>query len=245
VGAGADWDAVADLRFEQIESGADVSYRKILIPAMRQLLAEVSGDSILDVGCGTGHLTSLLADSVRHIDAVDPSAKSIAIARARHPAPNITYHHADIESFATGSPDGVYDIAVASMTLMCLPDLRAALAGIARLLSPGGCLVATIPHPSHWADYAGYSRKPSYDPRKALEPGIRVTWPYRISTDRREGPHVVHYLHSLESYSSALEAGGMHFEKIREPFPSPEIEKLYPAPWDFPRYLAFQARKVR
>ncbi|WP_128375128.1 class I SAM-dependent methyltransferase [Streptomyces cavernae] len=243
---GKDWDAVADLRFEQIESGADISYRRVLVPAIENLLTDLPGLSaanVVDVGCGTGYLTGILAKSAEHVDATDPSFQSIAIARAKHSASNIRYYQQEIESFGAPARRGRYQIAVANMVLMCVSDLTATLRSVAELLAPGGRLVATIPHPAHWAAYAGYLDKPWYDPRAELESQIRVAWRYRVSTDDREGSEVVHYLRSMTSYSRALESNGMGIEKIRELFPDAETEKMYPERWEFPRYLAFQAKR--
>lgn len=241
---GLDWDAVAQLRSEQIESGVDVSYTRVLVPAVLALLDGLPVPRIVDVGCGTGYLTRLLALRAEYVDATDPSLESIRIARSRHAAANISYHHQDIESFARATERGDYHVAVANMTLMCVSDLAAGLTAIADLLTPGGRLVATIPHPAHWPRYAGYASQPWYIPRIANYGEIKISWPYKVSTDDREGAEVIHYLRSLMFYSLAFESAGMYIECIRELFPDSETEKLYPAPWKFPRYLAFRARKA-
>jgi ubiquinone/menaquinone biosynthesis C-methylase UbiE len=50
-----------------------------------------AGGRALDLGCGTGRHTMLLADRFTRVDAVDLAAPMIELARARRPRPNVTY----------------------------------------------------------------------------------------------------------------------------------------------------------
>jgi SAM-dependent methyltransferase len=50
---------------------------------------------VLDVGCGTGRLTRLLAARAGHVEAIDADATMIAIAREVTPR-NVSYLHADV-----------------------------------------------------------------------------------------------------------------------------------------------------
>jgi 2-polyprenyl-3-methyl-5-hydroxy-6-metoxy-1,4-benzoquinol methylase len=47
------------------------------------LAEELSADVVLDVGCGTGSLTVLLATGDRTVVAVDPAEASLEIAKAK------------------------------------------------------------------------------------------------------------------------------------------------------------------
>jgi SAM-dependent methyltransferase len=67
---------------------------------VRDLIEE--GSTVLDVGCATGRLAFQLAKKCGTVDAIDPSARNIDIARGkleRHPAGNVRFHHADALSF--------------------------------------------------------------------------------------------------------------------------------------------------
>ena len=106
------------------------------------------GGRALDLGCGTGRDSVLLAGRFAHVDAVDLSLPMIEIARARRSRPNVAYRQADLLE-ATGS--GEYDLVLSVMTLHHVPDLRAALAHVKGLLAPGGRIVLADPYP---ADHA-------------------------------------------------------------------------------------------
>jgi ubiquinone/menaquinone biosynthesis C-methylase UbiE len=97
-----------------------------------------AGGRAVDLGCGAGRHAVLLAERFAHVDAVDLSLPMIEIARARRSRPNVAYQQADLLE-ATGS--GEYDLVLSVMTLHHVPDLKAALAHIKRLLAPGGRIV--------------------------------------------------------------------------------------------------------
>src|SRR5260221_14347127 len=51
-----------------------------------QLLAPQQGERILDLGCGTGSLTNLIAQAGARVTGIDKSASMIERARAAYPA---------------------------------------------------------------------------------------------------------------------------------------------------------------
>jgi 2-polyprenyl-3-methyl-5-hydroxy-6-metoxy-1,4-benzoquinol methylase len=108
----------------------------------------VGGGRALDLGCGAGHHTVLLAERFAHVDAIDLSLPMLEIARAKRSRPNVFYRQGDLLE-VTGS--GGYDLVLSVMTLHHVPDLRAALAHIAGLLAPGGRIVLADPYPAQSA----------------------------------------------------------------------------------------------
>ena len=73
-----------------------------------------AGGRALDLGCGAGRDSVLLAERFAHVDAVDLSLPMIEIARAKRSRPNIAYRQADLLE-VTGS--GEYDLVLSVMTL--------------------------------------------------------------------------------------------------------------------------------
>jgi ubiquinone/menaquinone biosynthesis C-methylase UbiE len=103
------------------------------------------GDRVLDVGCGTGYFTRVMARAVAPrgtAQGVDPDVDAITHAR-RH-----TQHLANC-TFATGTaqaldtPDGSYDVVVSSLMIHHLPEaLRPqAIGEMFRALRPGGSIL--------------------------------------------------------------------------------------------------------
>ena len=92
---------------------------------------------ILEVGCGWGELSDWLArETGAEVVAIDLSPRMVELARARGVAAEV----GDVQ--ALRFEDGAFDVAVAAWMLYHVPDLDRALAELARVLRPGGRLVA-------------------------------------------------------------------------------------------------------
>jgi ubiquinone/menaquinone biosynthesis C-methylase UbiE len=99
------------------------------------------GARLLEVGCGTGLILRRLGEYAAHAVGVDLSPGMLARARARG---------LDVrEGSATALPfaDASFDVAVSFKTLAHVPDLPRALAEMARVVRPGGVLIAELYNP--------------------------------------------------------------------------------------------------
>lgn len=103
-------------------------------------------DNVLEIGCGTGTTALSLATSVARIVGTDISGEMIAIARERALAQSCTNAEFAVATAerAPGS-EGTYDAVLAFNLLHLVADRSAVLADVARLLKPGGLLIAKTP----------------------------------------------------------------------------------------------------
>ena len=100
------------------------------------LLDPQRGERILDVGCGTGHLTSRIADRGADVTGLDSSTEMIESARATYP--QITFCVADAADFSFVEPfDGIFSNAA----LHWVKRAEDAVICMSRALRPGGRLV--------------------------------------------------------------------------------------------------------
>jgi len=98
----------------------------------------------LELGCGTGALTSTICDlsEPASIIACDPSAPFVEHARAHVRDPRATFIVAG--SDALPRRDGGFDVAVSGLVLNFLPNPDAALVSIRERLRPGGTVAAYV-----------------------------------------------------------------------------------------------------
>ncbi len=98
---------------------------------------------ILDIGCGTGLLATVVTPE-RYLG-VDLDAESIAIARTEHP--NHTFQ--TVAEFDAEPPSEPFDTIVGLAVIEHVPSPEAWLKEMAALLKPGGRIVLTTPHPNY------------------------------------------------------------------------------------------------
>jgi ubiquinone/menaquinone biosynthesis C-methylase UbiE len=101
-------------------------------------LSPRSGMRWLDVGCGTGAFTGLIAErcSPAQVQAVDPSEGQLAIARMRRGAHNVTFHQGD--AMALPFEPRRFDAAVMALVIFFVPDPAKGTTEMARVVRPGG-----------------------------------------------------------------------------------------------------------
>jgi len=105
------------------------------------LLAPARGEKILDLGCGDGALTEKIRDAGADVVGVDGSADMVRAARAR----GLTAHVMDGQNLAlTDALAEKFDAVFSNAALHWMPDAPAVIAGVARVLKPGGRFVAEM-----------------------------------------------------------------------------------------------------
>jgi len=105
-------------------------------------------DSILEVGCGEGTWTELIAPLCREYDAIDISGEMLKIAKKRKGCEGINFFHTTFESFNTNKQ---YDKIFMVRVFEYMKDKNKMLKKIYKLLKPGGKIViVTKAFPSIW-----------------------------------------------------------------------------------------------
>ena len=114
-----------------VETGIDARE-----PAMAEIRA-LSPQRVLEVGCGWGELAEWIArDTGAEVVAVDLSPRMVELARER----GVDARVADVQQLPFA--DGEFDLVVAAWMLYHVPDLDRGIGELARVLRPGGRLVA-------------------------------------------------------------------------------------------------------
>jgi ubiquinone/menaquinone biosynthesis C-methylase UbiE len=114
----------------------------------------VAGKCVLDVACGTGYGTALLAATAAQVDGFDCSVEAINFAQRSATLPNTTFKVATADHLPV--PDASYDVYVSFETIEHVEDDDAFLKEARRVLRPSGVLLVSTPN------------------RDLLDPGISI-----------------------------------------------------------------------
>jgi SAM-dependent methyltransferase len=110
-------------------------------------LAQVAPRRVLDVGCGEGDIAErIVAEVGAEVVAVDQSERMVELTRAR----GVEARVADAQELPF--EDESFDAVLAAWMLYHVPDVDRALAEFARVLEPGGRLVAVTNSHEHLAE---------------------------------------------------------------------------------------------
>ena len=138
----------AEYASERGLEGRRAAYRFSTGPDAPQMafdaVAEVAPGCVLEVGCGPGELAARIRDELgADVVAVDISPRMVELARRR----DLDARVGDVQELPFAA--GTFDCAVAAWMLYHVPDPDRALGELARVLGPGGRLVAVTNAPDH------------------------------------------------------------------------------------------------
>lgn len=184
--------------------GHDAAFWDMNAPAFCELLP-APGLGTVDVGCGEGRVGRMLADLGHRVRGLDSSPTLVDAARGAGGYEEVVCGDAAALPWAPNS----YDLAVAFMCLMDMPDSAAAVREIARVLVPGGCLCIALTHPLNGtAEFLGdYFTERVFDERVEAG-GLSMRF---IGRER-----------SIGHYTRVLADSGFVIEELCEPYPSAE-----------------------
>jgi len=180
-------------------------------PITLDLISQVEGQQVLDLGCGTGRYCLLLAQRGAKVVGIDPSSNMIKQAKRKLTnSGQITLHRAALD--ALHFPDGQFDLVVSALTLSHLPELEPTFREMGRVLKTGGRLVISDVHP-YWP-VSGHDYTEFFD-----EDGQE----YRIPI----------YPHLLEEYWNLSRRFGLDLEELREPRIDESLIQRFPSLRDY------------
>jgi SAM-dependent methyltransferase len=204
------WPESAAAWIADMGERGDFAREFVLDAPMRERVRGRGFQTALDVGCGEGRFCRMLrACGVRGIG-VDPTEELLRHARLRDPEGDYRLGRAEKLDFA----DGSFDLVVSYLTLVDIPDVRAAIPEMARVLRPGGTLlIANLTSFStagqSWKrDQGG---KPYFSIDRYLEE--RADWA------SWRGIRIHNWHRPLGTYMSLLLEAGLQLRHFAEPAP--------------------------
>ena len=206
------WTEAAEDWFQQ-----DQAVRTGLLDSwMLEALGDVSGTRVVDIGCGEGRFSRLLAGLGARVTGVDLAEPFIE--RARNlVAGNETYLIGNAENLS-GIDSETFDLAVSYIVLVDLLEYRHSIQAAYRVLRPGGRFVICNVHPMRTSVPYGW-----------INQGGRKLF-YALDNYTDEGPRefewwgrkFINMHRTLSSYVAAFLEAGFVLEELHEPVPSEE-----------------------
>ncbi|UNK48881.1 glycosyltransferase [Lysobacter sp. S4-A87] len=117
----------------------------------------MKGLRVLDVACGEGYGSALLASVAESVVGADISEEAVAHARAHYPLDNVEF----VQASATALPfaDAQFDAVVSFETLEHLSEQEEMLTQIRRVLKPGGFFIVSSPNKEVYSDRRGFKNE--------------------------------------------------------------------------------------
>ena len=249
------WDAVASWYDKLVgEQGSDY-HRHVIIPAVMDLLALRSGESVLDLCCGQGVMVRpLLAAGAGRITGVDASPKLIAAARKRH-APDGGAEFLVADATKPGPwTSAAFDAAVCVLAVHDVADMEALFRQLGAALKPGGRAVLVVMHPcfriprqSHW----GWDEERKIQFRRLDCYQSPIAIPITTHPGRGGAEQTLFHHRPLDAYLNALGKAGLgvvgaaELATHRRSQPGPRSRGEHRAAREFPVFLALKVLKHR
>lgn len=230
----SEWKNNAYLRYKQVLEGKDITFSNVFVPYWITYFKQVFLKDVLEIGCGPGVLSSIIAEFVNTLTCIEKDKSMARIAKWHNKKiPNVNIVNKDIENFTSTKE---FDACFAHMVIHNINNFSGVLHKIRRIIKESGEFVFSIPHPCFYHFYK-HKELCQFDYMKESEYKIDFV----ISKDRKPLPNKITYHHrNLETYTNLLSQTGFLVKGIDEIFPNNEVMKKYPSKWTYPRYLVFR-----
>jgi ubiquinone/menaquinone biosynthesis C-methylase UbiE len=215
------WDNAANWYDQNMGETGDDLNRTVIRPLMLDLLGDLSGKALLDVGCGSGYLTAELANDANRVIGTDFSAKFIAICKQKYKdRSNLDFIEHDA-ALPFQLDNASFDIISCKMVLQYVQDIRTFANEAARLLKDGGELVIVVDHPFRAAHFNAQSGSDAIPDLFSNQPRTKVgLW---------GKTELTWYARTISEYIQLFIDAGLQLVEIREPLN--QVDSSNPIPF--------------
>jgi SAM-dependent methyltransferase len=237
------WDADAEAWTALARQGYDRSRDLFNTPTFLGMLPDVTGLAGLDIGCGEGHNTRLLAGRGARMTGIDIAATFIRHAREAEGDEPLGIEYLKASAVALPFEHASFAFATAFMSLQDIPQQHVALAEAHRVLRPGGFLQFSITQPCFQTPKWEWIRDES-GRRIALVVGdyfrdgeVRIdAWTFSAAPQELRDQYppfkVPYFDRTLSDWLNLLLRAGFQMEVFAEPTPDDEALRQHPPLYD-------------
>ena len=240
VAVGEFWNKNAEAWTKLSRAGYDVYRDQLNTPAFFELLPPITGLIGIDLGCGEGHNTRLLAQRGARVTGIDIAATFIRHAQAEETRAPLGITYQEASAVELPFPDASFAFATAFMSFMDIPETERVLAEAFRVLQSGGFLQFSILHPCFNPPHRRTCRDEDQityaievgdyfvDARGRIDEWTFTTVP---QTGRNPQPKfkVPRFHRPISQWLNLLIGAGFSLERCAEPYPTDETVRAHPS----------------
>ncbi len=240
------WNAAADAYDAMAGTRADFYRTYVIGPALLTACGDVQGATVLDLGCGQGFFSRLLAQRGAKVLGVDISDRLIhhALRREEQAPLGIEYRVLDARGIAARLPPASFDMVVSCIALQDMENLLQVLRGVKSVLKRDGHTVVLVEHPTNTCAYREWERNESGEKivlrlDRYFETGPRVvSWTLPGPAGERPSFEFPSTSRTLVEWSEAFTKAGFLIFRLYEPRPTtkqvedvPELNDCFRMPY--------------
>jgi ubiquinone/menaquinone biosynthesis C-methylase UbiE len=233
------WDQNAEAWTKLARAGYDTYRDHLNTPAFFEMLPDVQGLAGLDIGCGEGYNTRLLAQRGARVTALDVSRVFVSPARRSEVQKPLGIRYLLASAVELPFASASFDFATGFMSFMDIPETYRVLGEAYRILKPGGFLQFSITHPCYDTRHRRNLRDENgltyaYEVGRYFEPceGEVLEWLFSAAPpEAKEGlPQfkTPRFTRPLSQWLNWLIETGFVLERVGEPRPSDETVRQHP-----------------
>jgi 2-polyprenyl-3-methyl-5-hydroxy-6-metoxy-1,4-benzoquinol methylase len=173
---------------------------------------DLDGRSVLDLACGWGQLSRIMAGRHARVTGVDASTRMLHHARRAESSASTDIRYVQGDATNLQWWDGrSFDGVVCNMALMDIDDLGAAMATVAAVMKPSAWFIFSLFHPCHPGRPGDPTSRPSWPPESGY--AAEGWW---TTAERGVRGHVGAHHRMLSTYLNAAIDAGLNFEHFVE-----------------------------
>lgn len=206
------WSESASAWIADMGEQGDFGRRFVLDRPMMERVRGRGFARALDVGCGEGRFCRMLRAEGIPAVGIDPTEALLERARSQDPEGDYRLGQAETLDW----PDASFDLVVAYLSLIDIPDIEAAIGEMARVLMPGGTLlIANLTSFNTAGGPTGWHRDEQGEWRFCIDRYLdeRVEWA------SWRGIRIQNWHRPLSTYMSLLLGQGLELRYFSEPAP--------------------------
>lgn len=225
------WDENAEAWTKLVRAGYDHYRDGLNTPAFLEMLPDVDGLTGLDVGCGEGHNTRLVAGRGARMAGIDISETFIRHATETEKDEPLGIRYERASAVELPFEDETFDFVTAFMSLMDIPETDLVLPEVFRVLKPGGFFQFSIEHPCFTTPHSktlrdgrgvAYAREVGgYFQRKN---GEVQEWTFSVAPpeirEKTRPFRVPRFTRTLGEWLNLLVETGFVLDRFGEPYPT-------------------------